>query len=87
MGGAPSDLAAMIAAKAASRKPMATSPTRKDFPTSTSGGGGGGLVDRDARLIRSSTMGRDGSISDARYVEFTLGLRLFVGTNFSGFRK
>ena len=55
----------MIAAKAASRKPMATSPTRKDFPTSSVGGGG--PVERDARLIRSSTMGRDGSISDARY--------------------
>ncbi len=70
MGGAPSDLAAMIAAKAASRKPMATSPTRKDFPTSTGGGGVGvgGPVERDARLIRSSTMGRDGSVSDSRYV-------------------
>ena len=59
MGGGPSDLAAMIAAKAASRKPMTTSPTRKDFP-------GGGPIEHDAKLIRSSTMGRDGSMSDAR---------------------
>ena len=61
LGGQPSDLAAMIAAKAASRKPMTTSPTRKDFPS-----GSGGPMEQDARLIRSSTMGRDGSISDAR---------------------
>ena len=61
MSGPPSDLAAMIAAKAASRKPMTTSPTRKDFPTSS-----GGPMEHDARLIRSSTMGRDGSVSDAR---------------------
>ena len=62
MGGGPADLAAMIAAKAASRKPMTTSPTRKDFPPV-----GGEQDSRDARLIRSCTMGSDsGSIGEAR---------------------
>lgn len=64
MSGGPADLAAMIAAKAASRKPMTTSPTRKDFPS-------GGVVEQDTRenrLMRSSTMSSDsGSASDARY--------------------
>ena len=49
----------MIAAKAASRRPMTTSPTRKDFPS-------GGPMEQEARLIRSSTMGRDASMADAR---------------------
>ena len=47
----PADLASMIAARAASRKPMTTSPTRKDFPP---------LEDRFAR---SSTMSSDTSNS------------------------
>ena len=54
MGGGPGDLAAMIAAKAASRKPMTTSPTRKDFPPA-----GGEQDPREARLMRSCTMGSD----------------------------
>ena len=55
-GGNPSDLAAMIAAKAASRKPMAGSPTRKDFPRE----------DMLERLGRSSTMDRN--LDGARWV-------------------
>ena len=68
LGGGPSDLAAMIAAKAASRKPMTTSPTRKDFPPAGGSVGGGG-GEQDSRFVRSCTMGSDsGNVADARYI-------------------
>ena len=48
------DLAAIIAAKAASRKPIVTSPTRREFPA------------EDERFSRSMTVGGESSILDAR---------------------
>lgn len=61
MGGAApaNDLASMIKAKVASRKPMATSPTKKDFPP------------EEERFKRSSTMSSDSSMGDARlYIDW-----------------
>ena len=55
------DLAAIIAAKAASRKPIMTSPTRKEF----SGSGEGNLT-------RSLTLGSETSPHDARYVSIPI---------------
>ena len=58
-GGGPGDLASMIAAKAASRKPMATSPTRKEFQE-----GGEG-----ERFSRRSTVSNNSSAAEAaRYM-------------------
>jgi len=48
------DLAAIIAAKAASRKPIVTSPTRREFPA------------EDERFTRSMTVGGESSILEAR---------------------
>ena len=47
------DLAAIIAAKAASRKPMVTSPTRKEHQT-------------EDLFSRSMTVGADSTVMDAR---------------------
>lgn len=62
-GGNPSDLASMVAARAASRKPMTSSPTRKDFPP---------REDALERLGRSSTMDR--GLEGARWVGVVLGV-------------
>ena len=49
------DLAAIIAAKAASRKPIVTSPTRKEFSEA-----------EDDRFTRSMTVGGEAAMQQAR---------------------